>query len=82
MTNAESDPSMAKLVETIAHAAAGKWIVAYGDAFNGIRLVGPFESDTDAVAYARRLFGDEMVWSARQLETPEFLNIEIGDSKP
>jgi hypothetical protein len=78
MSNPEAKATVEKLIDSAADAQASKWVVTYGDAFEGIGLVGPFENETDALTYARRVFGDDTVWSVRQLEPPESSTIEIG----
>jgi hypothetical protein len=77
----ETDPAVEKLIETAAEAASGKWIVAYGDAFDGLGLVGPFGDEVAAASYGRRVFGEDITWTARQLEPPKPLQIDIDEPK-
>jgi hypothetical protein len=78
----DTDPVVEKLIETAAEAASGKWIVAYGDAFDGLGLVGPFEDEDGATSYGRRVFGEDIAWTARQLEPPKPLQVELVEPKP
>lgn len=46
------------------------WVIAFGDPFDGIQLVGPFDSHEAAVEYAEDESGSSTDWWIAPLEQP------------